>query len=146
MWILKTKISSLKSQVSNLQTVNHKLFIYKQLITAPPQKHCIFAVGNLHERSQLSKRSLTYWMIKSKKSRHLPATALYLTSYFFPLPSYILIFLNILFQRTLPLSLQVLNLSRESQTMEALPTMWSSGTKPQKRESALLWRLSPIMK
>ena len=59
---------------------------------------------------------------------------------------YILIFLNIRFHRTLPLSLQVLNLSRESQTIEALPTMWSSGTKPQKRESALLWRLSPIMK
>lgn len=51
---------------------------------------------------------------------------------------HILIFLNIRFQRTLPLSLQVLNLSKESQTTEALPTMWSSGTKPQKRESALL--------
>ena len=60
--------------------------------------------------------------------------------------AYSRIFRNIRFHRTLPLSLQVLNLSMESQTMEALPTMWSSGTKPQKRESAELWRLSPIMK
>lgn len=51
---------------------------------------------------------------------------------------YILIRLNILFQRILPLSLQLLYLSTESQTKEALPTMWSSGTKPQKRESAEL--------
>ena len=35
--------------------------------------------------------------------------------------------------------------SSDSHTNDALPTMWSSGTKPQKRESAELWRLSPII-
>lgn len=35
--------------------------------------------------------------------------------------------------------------SSDSQTNEALPTIWSSGTKPQNRESAELWRLSPII-
>jgi hypothetical protein len=31
-------------------------------------------------------------------------------------------------------------------TNRALPTIWSSGTNPQKRESSELWRLSPIIK
>jgi len=48
--------------------------------------------------------------------------------------------LNILFQRIPPFSL-----SMESQTSMGLPTIWFSGTKPQKRESAELWRLSPII-
>lgn len=38
-----------------------------------------------------------------------------------------------------------LEASSDSQTNDALPTMWSSGTNPQKRESAELWRLSPII-
>lgn len=36
-------------------------------------------------------------------------------------------------------------LSRESQTKIALPTMWSCGTNPQKRESAELCLLSPTI-
>ena len=35
--------------------------------------------------------------------------------------------------------------SSDSQIMIGLPTIWSSGTKPQERLSALLWRLSPII-
>ena len=36
--------------------------------------------------------------------------------------------------------------SSESQIINPFPTMWSSGTKPQYRESSELWRLSPIIK
>ena len=35
--------------------------------------------------------------------------------------------------------------SRDNQIKIGFPTTWSSGTNPQKRESAELWRLSPII-
>ena len=52
-------------------------------------------------------------------------------------------FLNIRSQRMF--AGKRLEASSDSQTNDALPTMWSSGTNPQKRESAELWRLSPII-
>src|SRR6185312_3448339 len=40
---------------------------------------------------------------------------------------------------------QRMPLSQLIQISEALPTMWSSGTNPQKRASCESWRLSPII-
>lgn len=48
-------------------------------------------------------------------------------------------------QRILP-SNRERSLSKEIRTRQGVPTIWSSGTKPQKRESRELSRLSPIMK
>ncbi len=59
------------------------------------------------------------------------------------LPLFYLTLVNILFQRMF--AGKLFSGSSDSQMKEALPTMWSSGTNPQKRESAELWRLSPII-